>query len=55
MAHLAGNCPGYTEMLIEDLTMPGHIKTPAGSEGIFHNQAFWVRVSADTTWTVINY
>jgi len=54
-AHLSANCPNYAEMLIADYTLPYHIKTPSGSENIFHNQAIWVRVTADTTWTVTNY
>jgi hypothetical protein len=55
MAHLTANCPGYNGMLIEDVTLPYHLTTPTGTENIFHNQAFWVHVSADTTWTVLNY
>jgi hypothetical protein len=55
MAHLTANCPLYAEMLMEDLTDPYHLKTPGGTENIFHNQGFWVRVTGDTTWTVTNY
>jgi hypothetical protein len=55
MAHLTANCPGYAEMLMEDLTTPYHLKTPTGTENIFHNQGFWVRVTGDTTWTVTHY
>jgi hypothetical protein len=54
-AHLAANCPNYAEMLILDYTQPYHLKSPTGSENIFNNQAIWVRVTADTVWTVINY
>ena len=54
-AHLTANCPDYAGMLIADYSQPYHITTPSGSENIFHNQAIWVRVTADTTWTVINY
>jgi hypothetical protein len=53
--HLSANCPGYEAMLIEDLTNPYHLKTPGGTESINHNQAFWLHVTADTTWTVLNY
>jgi hypothetical protein len=56
---LLGNCPGYPGMmggmLIADHTQPYHLKTPTGTENIFHNQAIWIWVSADTTWTVTNY
>jgi hypothetical protein len=55
MAEFQINCPFSAGMLIEDLTNPYHIKTPDGTENIFHNQAFWVRVTADTTWTISNY
>jgi hypothetical protein len=54
-AHLIANCPGYVGMLVEDLTDPYHLKTPAGSEVIFHNMGFWVQVSMDTSWNVVNY
>jgi hypothetical protein len=54
-AHLMANCPGYVSMLVEDVTMPYHLKTPAGTENVFHNQGFFVYVSGDTTWTVTNY
>jgi len=54
-AHLTANCPDYAGMLIADYSQPYHITTPSGSENIFHNQAIWVRVTADTTWTVVNY
>ena len=54
-AHLLANCIGYDAMLIEDLTNPYHLKIPIGTENIFHNQAIWIHVSLDTTWTVVNY
>ena len=53
--HLAANCPNYDSMAIGDPTEPYCVKTPIGSEVIFHNYGFWVKVSADTTWTVTNY
>jgi hypothetical protein len=55
MAHLAANCPGYLQMLIEDVTAPYHWKVPTGTETINHNQAFAIYVTSDTTWTVLNY
>jgi hypothetical protein len=54
-ADLTANCPNFVEMMIADHTQPYHIDTPSGTENIFQNQAFWVLVSADTTWTVLNY
>ena len=56
-ADLIANCPLYAEMLIDGVASgaPYHIITPAGTENIFHNQGFWVRVTGDTTWTVTNY
>jgi hypothetical protein len=54
-SHLTTYCPGYGGMLIEDVNMPYHLKTPAGTENILHNQGFFLYVSGDTTWTVTNY
>jgi hypothetical protein len=53
--HLTSNCPGYAEMLIADHTQPYQLISPSGSENIFQNFAFWIRVTGDTTWTVLNY
>ncbi|KYK29055.1 MAG: hypothetical protein AYK23_01725 [Candidatus Proteinoplasmatales archaeon SG8-5] len=53
--HLIANCPGYSYMLIEDVTQPYHWGVPTGSENIFHNQAFGIYVNFDTIWTVLNY
>lgn len=59
ISHLSANCPGYDEMAIADTVTasppPYHIKTPDGTEMLTHNSAFWVHVSMDTTWTIINY
>jgi hypothetical protein len=54
-AHLTANCPSYAGMLIADHTQLYQLKVPTGTENIFHLQAFWIHVTADTTWTVINY
>lgn len=55
MTHLTANCPNYDGMLIADTSQPYHLNTPAGTENLFHNYAFLVHVSGDTTWTVTNY
>lgn len=57
ITHLTANCPNYDAMMIEDLSTPApyHIKTPAGTETVLHNMGFWVHVTGDTTWTVLNY
>ena len=56
-AHLVANCPGYDAMLIDGMESgdPYQIITPTGSEIISQNYAFWVHVTGDTTWTVLNY
>jgi hypothetical protein len=54
-AHLVANCPNYAEMAIADPSQPYQIITPTGVENIYHGAGFWVRVTADTTWTVTNY
>lgn len=53
--HLSSNCPNYAEMLIADHTQPYQLVTPVGTESIAHNYGIWIRVTADTTWTVTNY
>ena len=57
IAHLTANCPGYDGMLISDLHTPApyHVKIPDGTETIAQNYGFWVHVTMDTTWMVINY
>jgi hypothetical protein len=42
-------------MMIADYAAPYQIVSPTGTEYVFHNHAFWVRVTADTTWTVTVY
>jgi hypothetical protein len=57
--HLIANCPGfggaYNGMEIMRRDDPYRIATPTGSELLTHQDAFWVRTAADTTWTVDNY
>jgi hypothetical protein len=57
--HLIANCPGfggtYNDMEIMKRDSPYRLIAPTGTEIFNHQDAFWVRVSADTIWTVINY
>jgi len=54
-AHLAANCPNYDSMMIADYGAAYRLTTPTGAETLLHGSAIWVKVSADTTWTVVNY
>lgn len=57
--HLIANCPGfggaYNDMEIMRRDNPYRLTTPTGSESLFHQDALWVRVTADTIWAVNNY
>ena len=53
--HLQANCPKFDTWEIFDSVGDYRLKTPTGSETFFHGDGFWVKVSADTIWTVINY
>jgi len=54
-AHLQANCPNYDSMLIADHTQPYRLKVPTGTENLLHGMGLWVKVTADTSWTVMNY
>jgi hypothetical protein len=58
--HLIANCPSFggtynNDMEIFSRSNPYRLITPTGSEALTHQDALWVRVTADTTWNVINY
>ena len=53
--HLAVNCPNFDAWEIFDAGADYRMRTPVGSEPLMHGDAFWVHVSADTTWSIINY
>jgi hypothetical protein len=55
MSHLAANCPDYDQMMIADYTQTYRVAIPTGTETVYDYQGFWVHVTADTAWTVINY
>jgi hypothetical protein len=56
--HLIANCPSfggtYSDMEIMRRDNPYRLINPIGTETLTHQDAFWVRVTADTVWTVIN-
>ena len=47
--------PAYVGMEIADYTAPYRLKVPDGTETLAHGSGFWIKVSSDMTWTVINY
>jgi hypothetical protein len=54
---LIANCPNYVpgSLTIFDYTQPYYIRAPA-SDTLSNNEVgFWIEVTADCTWTVINY
>jgi parallel beta-helix repeat protein len=57
--HLIANCPGFGgtfgDMEIFNKTAGYRTSTPTGTEILTHQDAFWVCVTYDCTWTVINY
>jgi carboxypeptidase T len=57
--HLIANCPGfggaYSDMEIMSRSNPYRVTNPIGTEIFTHQDAFWVRVTADTAWNVVNY
>jgi hypothetical protein len=57
--HLIANCPSfggtYNDMEILSRSNPYRLSAPTGSEALTHQDAFWVRATADTSWTIINY
>jgi hypothetical protein len=57
--HLIANCPGFgatfNDMEIMNRSAQYRLMMPTGTEILNHQDAFWVRVTADTTWTVVNY
>jgi C1A family cysteine protease len=54
-SQLTANCAGFDSWEIFDQTAAYRLKTPTGSEPLAHGDAFWVHVTVDCTWTVINY
>ena len=59
LANLQANCPSfggtYNDMEIGTRGATYRTINPVGTESLTHQDALWVRVTADTTWTVINY
>ena len=55
IAHLTSNCPNYDGMMIFDSGEAYRLVTPGGTETLAHGSGFWIKVTADTTWTVTNY
>jgi hypothetical protein len=59
--HLIANCPSfggsYNDMEIFNRSGAAQyrLSIPVGTETLTHQDAFWVRVTADTVWTVLNY
>jgi C1A family cysteine protease len=57
--HLIANCPGFggtfNDMEIMNRSASYRLKAPTGVEILNHQDAFWVRMTMDCTWTVINY
>jgi len=54
-SHLTVNCPNYDSMMIADYGAPYRLKVPTGTENLMHGGALWVKVTADTSWMVMNY
>jgi len=54
-SHLSANCPNFDTMMIADYAAPYRLATPSGAETLLQGAGFWVRVTADTTWSVTNY
>jgi hypothetical protein len=54
-SQLTANCAGFDSWEIFDQTAAYRLKIPTGSEPLAHGDAFWVHVSVDCTWNVINY
>jgi len=54
-SHLMANCPNFDGWEVFDSSQDYRLNTPTGSEPLFHGDGFWIKVTADTTWTITNY
>ncbi len=52
---LITDCPNFESWQTFDSGADYRLITPNGSENLIHGSAFWVKVTSDTTWTVMNY
>ncbi len=54
---LQANCPNYVpgSLTIFDRTQPYYIRSAASDTITNNEEGFWIQVTADTVWTVINY
>ncbi len=54
---LIANCTNYVpgSLTIHDYNEPYNIRPAAGDVFLFNQVGFWIEVTADTVWTVINY
>jgi hypothetical protein len=52
---LVANCAFFDSWEIFDSAADYRLKTPSGTEPITHGDAFWVHVTADCNWNIINY
>jgi|GEM_PF-717988 len=53
--HLTANCAGFDSWEIFDSAADYRLKTPTGTEMLYHGDAIWVHVTFDCDWNVVNY